>query len=59
MAALAAAGPQVAFHNFDHLVIVEPYTRCYLRGLGNFGICGEVNKHQITAHAYPNGFIKG
>jgi hypothetical protein len=51
MAATAAAGPQVHFRNFDHLVIVEPYTGC-LRRLANIGICGEAYKQQMVAHAY-------
>jgi hypothetical protein len=58
MAAIAAADPQVDFRNFDHLVLVEPYTGCCLRGPGDIGIYGEGYKQQIAAHAYPNGFIK-
>jgi hypothetical protein len=59
MAAIAAAAdPPVDFRNFDHLVLVEPYTGCCLRSPGDIGICGEGHKQQIAAHAYPNGFIK-
>jgi hypothetical protein len=58
MAALAAAGPQVDFRNFDHLVLVEPYTGCCLRSPGDIGISGEGHKQQIAAHTYPNRFIK-
>ena len=58
VAAIAAADPQVDFRNFDHLVLVEPYTGCCLRGPGDIGIYGEGYKQQIAAHAYPNGFIK-
>lgn len=36
----AAADPPVAFRNFDHLVLVEPYTGCCLRGPSDIGICG-------------------
>jgi hypothetical protein len=61
MAALAAADPQVDFCNLDHLVLVlvAPYRGCCLRGPGDIGVCGEVYKQQIAAHAYPNSFIKG
>jgi hypothetical protein len=48
----------VDFRDFDHLVLVEPYTGCCLRSPGDIGIYGEGHKQQIAAHAYPNGFIK-
>jgi hypothetical protein len=51
MAAIAAAAdPRVAFHNFDHLVLVEPNTGCCLRGPSDIGICGGGYKKSRKRH---------
>ena len=55
----AAADPPVAFRNFDHLVLAEPNTgSCLAWSMRYWYMWWRIQKKQIAAHAYPNGFIK-